>query len=75
MSAQANGIGGISESVEAPNNNLSNTSALVVKQMMSMILGTEFLVEKKTEVFARDIVIQDSSSGRKFSFTLTAKEL
>lgn len=74
MKTQLHGVGGIKEA-EKPNNNLSEESAMVVKQMMSMVLGTEFFRDNKTEVFARDIVIEDSSSNRKFSFTLTAKEL
>lgn len=57
------------------NNNLTETSAGFVKQMMSMVLGVEFFQEKKSEIFANDVVIEDSSSGRKFSFTLTAKEI
>lgn len=74
LSANLAGIGGLSEAPK-PNNNLTEESAMVVRQMMSMVLGTEFFREKKTDVFANDIIIEDSSSGRKFSFTLTAKEL
>ena len=48
---------------------------MVVKQMMTMVLGTEFFRDGKPEVFANDIIIEDSSSHRKFSFTLTAKEV
>lgn len=59
----------------AHNNNLTEQSAVFVKQMMSMILGVEFFQENKSEIFANEVVIEDSKSGRKFSFTLTAKEL
>ena len=74
MNAQMQGVGGVSEAPK-PNNNLSEESAMVVKQMMTMVLGTEFFRDGKLEVFANDIIIEDSSSHRKFSFTLTAKEV
>lgn len=74
MSSNMHGVGGLSEQ-KAPNNNLSEESAMVVKQMMTMVLGTEFFRDGKTEVFANDVVIQDSTSGRQFSFTITAKEI
>ena len=74
ITATASGIGGIQEAPK-PNNNLSEESAMVVKQMMSMVLGTEFFRDGKTNIFANDIVIEDSSTGRKFSFTLTAQEI
>jgi len=57
------------------NNNLTEQSAVFIKQMMSMVLGVEFFQEKKSEIFAKEVVIEDSTSGRKFSFTLTAKEI
>lgn len=57
------------------NNNLTDPSAMFLKQMMSMILGVEFFQEQKTEIYAKNVVIEDSSSKRRFSFTLTAKEL
>lgn len=74
MTAKASGTGGIKEAPK-PNNNLSEESAMVVKQMMSMVLGTEFFRDGKSNIFANDIVIEDSSSGRRFSFTLTAQEI
>jgi hypothetical protein len=74
MSAVLTGKGGISEA-SAPNNNLTEESSMVVKQMMSMVLGTEFFRENKTDIFANDIVIEDSSTKRRFAFTLTAKEI
>jgi len=74
MSAVASGEGSLSE-VKKANNNLTEESAMVVKQMMSMVLGTEFFKENKTDIFANDIVIEDSSTKRRFSFTLTAKEI
>ncbi len=57
------------------NNNLTEQSAVFVKQMMSMVLGVEFFQENKSEIFANEVVIEDSKTGRKFSFTLTAKEI
>jgi len=57
------------------NNNLTEQSAVFIKQMMSMVLGVEFFQENKSEIFANEVVIEDSTSGRKFSFTLTAKEI
>lgn len=59
----------------ALNNNLSEPSASFLKQMMSMIIGVEFFQEGKTEIFANEVVIEDSKTGRRFSFTLTAKEI
>ncbi len=73
IEGHAYGEGKMNESVG--NNNLTDMSAAFVKQMMSMVLGVEFFQEKKSEIYAREVVIEDSSSGRKFSFTLTAKEL
>ncbi len=57
------------------NNNLTEQSAVFVKQMMSMVLGVEFFQENKKDIFANEVVIEDSTTGRKFSFTLTAKEI
>lgn len=74
MSATASGEGSLCE-VKIENNNLTEQSAMVVKQMMSIVLGTEFFKEEKEHIFANDIVIEDSSTGRRFSFTLTAKEI
>lgn len=74
MNAGLHGAGGLTEQ-KAPNNNLTEESALLVKQMMSMILGIEFFRENKEVLFAKDIVIEDSSSKRKFIFTLDAKEI
>jgi len=73
IDGHAYGKGSMSE--KTFNNNLTQQSAMFVKQMMSMVLGVEFFQEKKTEIFANEVVIEDSSSGRKFSFTLTAKEI
>lgn len=74
MGGHAYGRGSLNAHTEH-NNNLTEQSAVFVKQMMSMVLGVEFFQEKKIEIFAKDVVIEDSTSGRKFSFTLTAKEL
>lgn len=73
MEGHAYGQGSMGETIH--NNNLTEQSAVFVKQMMSMVLGVEFFQEKKSEIFANEVVIEDSSSGRKFSFTLTAKEI
>lgn len=72
MQAQANGYGGIKEVL---NNNLEDSSAFVIKQMMTMVLGTEFFKENKKEIYARDVVIEDKETKRKFSFTVTAQEI
>jgi len=74
MQSKLHGEGGISEAKIA-NNNLSDNSAALVKQMMSMVLGVEFFTENKQNIYANNIVIEDTSSGRKFEFTLTAKEI
>jgi hypothetical protein len=73
MSAVASGFGGVSEPVR--NNNVTEESAMVLRQMMSMVLAKEFFGEKKDSIFANDIRIKDDSTGRTFTFTLTANEV
>ena len=73
MSAVASGTGGLSE--VKSNNNLTEQSAMIVRQMMSMVLAKEFFGENKESIFANDIKIRDDSTGRMFTFTLSAKEV
>lgn len=73
LSAVASGVGGLSEVKK--NNNITEESAMVLKQMMSMVLAKEFFGENKTSIFANGIRIRDDSTGRMFEFTLTAKEV
>lgn len=73
MSAVASGFGGVSEVKK--NNNLTEESAMVLRQMMSMVLAKEFFGENKDSIFANDIRIKDYSTGRIFTFTLTAQEV
>ena len=48
---------------------------MIVRQMMSMVLAKEFFGENKESIFANDIKIRDDSTGRMFTFTLSAKEV
>jgi len=73
MTAVASGYGGLSEAKK--NNNLTEDSAMVLRQMMSMVLAKEFFGEEKDSIFANDIRIKDDSTGRTFTFTLTAHEV
>lgn len=73
MSATASGMGGLAGATK--NNNLTEESAMVLRQMMSMILAKEFFGEGKESLFANDIRIKDESTGRMFAFTLKAHEV
>lgn len=75
MSASMAGKGGLNAKTEEKNNNLEESSALVIKQMMSMVIGVEFFHGNKEEIFAKDVVIEDSETKRKFTFNLSAKEI
>ena len=55
--------------------NLTESSLLMVRSMMIGLSALEFFQEGKSELFANDLVIEDAPTGRKFSFSLTAKEI
>lgn len=64
----------INEVVEVKHN-LTESSILMVRSMMIGLSALEFFQEGKSELFANDLVIEDAPTGRKFSFSLTAKEI
>lgn len=57
------------------NNNLSEASALILKNTLFAIAANEFFLNKKDVIAANDLRIKDTETGREFSFTLTAKEV
>lgn len=57
------------------NNNLSEASAIILKNSLFAISANEFFVNKKNLVEAIDIRIKDSNTGREFSFTLIGNEI
>lgn len=74
MSADLHGKGGLSE-IQKETHNLSEASLLMVRAMMIGVSAKEFFQENKSELRADELIIVDESTGRKFVFTLTAKEL
>lgn len=64
----------VKEVVEVKHN-LTESSILMVRSMMIGLSALEFFQEGKSELFANDLVIEDAPTGRKFSFSLTAKEI
>jgi len=64
----------VKEVVEVKHN-LTESSLLMVRSMMIGLSALEFFQEGKSELFANDLVIEDAPTGRKFSFSLTAKEI
>lgn len=57
------------------NNNLSEASAIILRNTLFAIAANEFMHNKKHEVFAEDVRIKDSVSGKEFSFNLKGKSL
>ncbi len=57
------------------NNNISEASAMVLKNTLFALAANEFFINKKTEIEAKDLRVKDSETGREFTFTLTGKEL
>lgn len=74
MSANLKGLGGITDKEEIQHN-LSEPSMLFVKTMLIGIAGTEFFKEGKKEMFARNMVIIDETTRRKFVFNLEGEEV
>jgi len=76
MSAGLHGKSTVSvkEKIEV-SHNLTESSLLMVRSMMIGLSALEFFQEGKSELFANDLVIEDEKTGRKFSYTLTAKEI
>lgn len=58
-----------------PNNNLSEVTALLLQKIMCAIIAAEVFTNKKSEVFANDVIIEDEATHRKFKYTINVKEL
>lgn len=57
------------------NNNLSQASAMILKNTLFAIAANEFFLNDKKEIEARDLRVKDSETSREFSFTITGKEI
>lgn len=57
------------------NNNLSQASAMILKNTLFAIAANEFFLNNKKEIEAKDLRVKDSETGREFSFTITGKEI
>lgn len=57
------------------NNNISEASAMILKNTLFALASNEFFINKKKEIEAKDLRVKDSETGREFSFTLTGKEV
>jgi hypothetical protein len=74
MEATVTGKSSLGEAPK-PNNDLSESSVIVLKHSLFALAATEFFKNGKTTLFAEDVRIKDESTGREFSFTLTGKEV
>lgn len=57
------------------NNNISEASAMILKNTLFALAANEFFLNKKKEIEAKDLRVKDSETGREFSFTITGKEV
>ena len=73
MSSSLSGVWGIAEVI--PNNNLSEVTALLLQKVMCAIISAEVFTNKKSKVFAHDVIIEDEPTHRKFTYTLNVQEL
>lgn len=74
MESNLYGVGGMSVG-ETKNHNLEDSSIVVVRAMMVGVSAVEFFEKNKSFIHANELVIVDETTGRKFAFTLSAKEL
>lgn len=74
ISGTASGVGGLNVT-EEPNHNLSDNSVVIMRSAMTAIIAVEFFSENKSKLFAKNIKVEDSDTGRKFEFTITANEI
>ena len=72
MSASLKGRGDLSEIKK--NNNLSDSSVVILKHTFFALAAIEFFQKGKDGIFAEDIRVKDEKTGREFSFNLSAKE-
>ena len=71
MGGAMHGTGALSETKRT----LTDTSLLMIRSMIMGVAGIEFFKEGKKSIEAKDLVVEDESTKRKFSFTITAKEI
>lgn len=57
------------------NNNISEASAMILKNTLFALAANEFFINKKKEIEAKDLRVKDSETGREFSFTIIGKEV
>lgn len=76
MEATVVAKGGISERKEVvKNNNLSQGSVTILQHTFFALAALEFFKNGREHLFADDIRVKDSQTGREFSFSLTAREI
>ena len=76
MEATVVANGGISERKEVvKNNNLSQGSITILQHTFFALAALEFFKNGRERLYANDIRVKDSQTGREFSFSLTANEI
>lgn len=75
LEASLKGVGGLNESEKTPDHNLSKEGLLMVQSMVIGVSAKEFFENGKKEIHARELVIVDEPTGRKFVFNVEAKEV
>ncbi len=74
-SIEGHAYGKGSMNAHASNNNLSETSALILKNTLFALASHEFFGNEKSEIYANDVRVKDIRTGKEFSFNLTGKEI
>lgn len=80
MEATVVSRGGVSDSPvvikeQQKNNNLSQGSITILQHTFFALAALEFFKNGREHLYAEDIRVKDSQTGREFSFNLTAKEI
>lgn len=78
MEANVFGRGGLSageKKEELKAHNLSNGSEVILRHAFFALAALEFFKNGHDTIFANDIRVKDESTGREFSFSLTAHEV
>lgn len=73
VSGHAYGKGSMGE--QKMNNNLSEASALIIRNTLFALAANEFIHNNKNEIYAENIRVKDSSTGKEFSFTLKGNRI
>jgi hypothetical protein len=60
--------------VTVTNNNLSDASADITKQLFTYLIANEVFKNNKSHVFADNVSIHDTDTGRKFTCYINIKE-